>query len=105
MSKLEKEYLFRFHKIFQQLLTLNTRYGHIKDLKVLKTLFRQLLQNEKLAFQGEPLVGLQLMGMLETRALDFNTVLITSVNYEIARPSVTLSNGDDVSIFWPLSGG
>jgi len=31
--------------------------------------------------------------------------LITSVNYEIARPSVTLSNGDDVSIFWPLSGG
>lgn len=80
VSKLEKEYLFRFHKIFQQLLTLNTRYGHIKDLKVLKTLFRQLLQNEKLAFQGEPLVGLQLMGMLETRALDFNTVLITSVN-------------------------
>jgi molybdopterin converting factor small subunit len=31
--------------------------------------------------------------------------LITSVNYEIARPSVTLSDGDDVSIFWPLSGG
>ena len=31
--------------------------------------------------------------------------LITSVNYEIARPSVTLSDGDEVSIFWPLSGG
>jgi len=31
--------------------------------------------------------------------------LITSVNYELARPSVTLSDGDDVSIFWPLSGG
>ena len=31
--------------------------------------------------------------------------LITSVNYEIAKPSVTLSNGDEVSIFWPLSGG
>ncbi len=28
-----------------------------------------------------------------------------SVNYEIVRPSVTLSDGDEVSIFWPLSGG
>jgi molybdopterin converting factor small subunit len=31
--------------------------------------------------------------------------LITSINYEVARPSVTLSDGDEVSIFWPLSGG
>ncbi len=31
--------------------------------------------------------------------------LITSVNYEIARPSASLSDGDEVSIFWPLSGG
>jgi molybdopterin converting factor small subunit len=32
-------------------------------------------------------------------------ILITSVNYEIVRPSVTLSDEDEVSIFWPLSGG
>ena len=76
----EKEYLYRFFTIFQQLETLNSMYNHITDLKTLTLFYNQLLQNEKLSFQGEPLQGLQLMGMLETRALDFETVIITSVN-------------------------
>ena len=76
----EKEYLYCFYTIFQQLETLNTTYNHITDLKTLTLFYNQLLQNEKLSFQGEPLQGLQLMGMLETRALDFETVIITSVN-------------------------
>ncbi|RXP64472.1 PD-(D/E)XK nuclease family protein [Lutibacter sp. HS1-25] len=76
----EKEYLFRFYNVFQQLATLNAKYNHIGDLKTLTLFYNQLLKNEKLSFQGEPLHGLQLMGMLETRALDFETVIITSVN-------------------------
>jgi len=76
----EKEYLFRFYHVFQQLETLNTTYNHIRDLKTLTLFYNQILKNEKLSFQGEPLHGLQLMGMLETRALDFETVIITSVN-------------------------
>ncbi|WP_372745159.1 PD-(D/E)XK nuclease family protein [Lutibacter sp.] len=76
----EKEYLFRFFGIFQQLDTLNAKYNHIKNLKTLSLFYKQLLQNEKLSFKGEPLKGLQLMGMLETRVLDFETVIITSVN-------------------------
>ncbi|WP_299525898.1 PD-(D/E)XK nuclease family protein [uncultured Lutibacter sp.] len=76
----EKEYLYRFYTIFQQLESLNSTYNHIADLKTLTLFYNQLLQNEKLSFQGEPLQGLQLMGMLETRALDFETVIITSVN-------------------------
>lgn len=76
----EKEYLFRFYNVFQQLETLNSKYNHITDLKTLALFYNQILQNEKLSFQGEPLRGLQLMGMLETRALDFDTVVITSVN-------------------------
>ena len=39
-----------------------------------------MIATENLSFQGEPLQGLQLMGMLETRVLDFQTVIITSVN-------------------------
>ena len=76
----EKEYAFRFYKVFQQLETLNRTYNHIKDLKTLVLFYNQILRNEKLSFQGEPLKGLQLMGMLETRALDFDTVIITSLN-------------------------
>ena len=77
---LEKEYLFRFYKIFQQLESLNRQYGFISDFKTLYQFFTQLLKIGKLSFKGEPLEGLQLMGMLETRTLDFENVIITSVN-------------------------
>ena len=80
VAGVEKEYVFRFYKVFQQLETLNKKYHHIKDLKTLVLFYKQILKNEKLSFQGEPLQGLQLMGMLETRALDFETVIITSLN-------------------------
>ncbi len=82
----EKEYLYRFYTIFQQIETLNIKYNHITNLKTLTLFYNQILQNEKLSFQGEPLQGLQLMGMLETRALDFETVIITSVN-EVVLPA------------------
>ena len=77
---LEKEHLFRFFNVFQQLQTLNNEYNFISNLKSLTHFYSQLLKNEKLSFQGEPLNGLQLMGMLETRALDFETIILTSVN-------------------------
>ena len=77
---IEKEYLFRFYQIFQQIETLNTTYNFIEDLKTFNIFYKQLLNNEKLSFQGEPLLGLQLMGMLETRTLDFDNVIITSLN-------------------------
>ncbi|MFZ3273832.1 MAG: PD-(D/E)XK nuclease family protein, partial [Lutibacter sp.] len=80
VNGVEKEYLYRFFTIFQQLKTLNTTYNHIADLKSLTLFYTQILRTEKLSFQGIPLQGLQLMGMLETRALDFETVIVTSVN-------------------------
>ncbi len=77
---IEKEYVYRFFTIFQQLKVLNEKYGHISNSKTLHQFFLQLTNNEKLSFKGEPLEGLQLMGMLETRVIDFETVIITSVN-------------------------
>lgn len=79
-SGIEREYVFRFYQIFQQLIHLNKTYGHLKTITSLQQFFLQLLKNEKLSFQGEPLEGLQLMGMLETRVIDFETLIITSVN-------------------------
>lgn len=76
----EKECLFRFYNLFIQLQNLNGSYKHIKSIKTLKAIYKQLVSTEKLSFQGEPLSGLQLMGMLETRVLDFETVIITSMN-------------------------
>ena len=74
------EHLFRFHGLFNELSALNLKYDHIKDINTLHGVFKELLSSKTLDFQGEPLQGLQLMGMLESRVLDFETVIISSVN-------------------------
>ena len=79
-NQIEKEFLFRFHTIFMQLQNLHNDYHYFQNLKTLHLFFKQLIGSESLSFQGEPLKGLQLMGMLETRVLDFENVIITSVN-------------------------
>lgn len=43
-------------------------------------LFKQLTHGISVAFKGEPLSGLQVMGVLETRAIDFENVIVLSVN-------------------------
>lgn len=80
LNMLEMEYLFRFHTIFQQLSNLNNSYPYIKNIRTLYQVYKQILQYEKLSFKGEPLSGLQIMGTLETRVLDFKNIIITSVN-------------------------
>lgn len=79
-DSLEKEYLFRFYTIFSQLQVFQSSYQYLSDLKTVSQFFKQIINLENLSFQGEPLKGLQLMGMLETRVLDFETVILTSVN-------------------------
>ena len=77
---LSLEYLFRFNTLFNELTRLNSEYNHIKDVSTLHGVYKELLSSETLDFQGEPLQGLQVMGMLESRVLDFETVIISSVN-------------------------
>lgn len=43
----------------------------------------KLLNTHSIPLQGEPLTGLQVMGMLETRALDFDYLIIPSLNERI----------------------
>lgn len=43
----------------------------------------KLLAGEKVSFEGEPLLGLQVMGLLETRAIDFDNVAVLSMNDKI----------------------
>ncbi len=77
---LSLEYLFRFNELFNEVARLNTEYNHIKDISTLYSVYKELLSSETLDFQGEPLQGLQIMGMLESRVLDFETIIISSVN-------------------------
>ncbi|WP_248724462.1 PD-(D/E)XK nuclease family protein [Seonamhaeicola sp. ML3] len=77
---LSLEYLFRFNTLFNELVRLNSEYHHINDISTLFGVYKELLASETLDFQGEPLKGLQIMGMLESRVLDFETIIISGVN-------------------------
>lgn len=77
---LEREYLLRFNAVFQELESLNESYKEVISIEILQKLFHQLVKTEQLSFQGEPLSGLQIMGVLESRVLDFDTLIITGVN-------------------------
>lgn len=74
------EYLYRFYQLFNQLQGVLQQYSFITDLRTHKGLYKELMSSETLDFKGEPLKGLQIMGMLESRNLDFETVIISSVN-------------------------
>lgn len=47
------------------------------------SMVEKLLGGEQVTFEGEPLEGLQVMGLLETRALDFDNLIILSLNDRI----------------------
>ncbi|WP_282030102.1 PD-(D/E)XK nuclease family protein [Winogradskyella eximia] len=77
---LELEYLYRFNTLFNQLSQLDSTYKYLNSITALQSIYQELLSTETLDFKGEPLEGLQIMGMLESRVLDFETVIISSVN-------------------------
>lgn len=74
------EYAYRFYQLFNQLKQLQNTYGFIDTTKTLYHFYLDVLQKDNLDFMGEPLEGLQLMGVLESRNLDFENLIITSVN-------------------------
>tara|TARA_R110002051_G_scaffold4229_5_gene22715 strand:+ start:36131 stop:38851 length:2721 start_codon:yes stop_codon:yes gene_type:complete len=74
------EYLFGFNRAFNKLKTLNDTYAFIADVPTLWRFYLDVLGSETLDLRGDPHKGLQIMGMLESRVLDFENVILTSVN-------------------------
>lgn len=50
------------------------------SLQALSLILTQKINGQSIAFHGEPATGLQVMGMLETRNLDFSNLLVLSAN-------------------------
>lgn len=79
-AKLDLEYVYEYIKILNRLKDLFTDYEHDPDLRAFKSIFSRLVRGTSLSFFGEPLRGAQILGMLETRALDFEHVILLSAN-------------------------
>ena len=51
-----------------------------RPIQQIEQVFRLMMRDARLDFQGEPLEGLQIMGILESRSLEFDYLICTSVN-------------------------
>jgi ATP-dependent helicase/nuclease subunit B len=56
---------------------------HPMDQRLLFSLLREVIHMARTPFEGHPLVGLQVLGLLETRLLSFDTVIVIDVNEDI----------------------
>ena len=79
-DKLTLEFLYQLNLLLNQLSNLLEKYPYISSVKILTSIFKDLISSKTVDFRGKPFSGLQLMGMLESRVLDFKNVILTSVN-------------------------
>ncbi len=75
-----QESLFRMYTLLNRLAGLMDTGDLEIDIQTFTRLLTQLIQSTTIPFHGEPAVGIQVMGVLETRNLDFDHVLILSCN-------------------------
>lgn len=75
-----QESIFRMYTIINRLEQLAASGDMDVDVTTLRRLTKQLITTTTIPFHGEPVVGIQIMGVLETRNLDFNHVLLLSCN-------------------------
>lgn len=66
--------------IIDEISTLSDKFPYIKTVQNVANLFEELIANQTLDFKGDAYDGLQIMGVLESRVLDFEHVIMTSVN-------------------------
>ena len=91
-NNLELEYLQIILKNFNRLKDILSRYPHFNDIQSFRQLYTQVVGNATAPFIGEPLKGLQIMGVLETRTLDFEHVILVNVNEGVLPSGKTINS-------------
>lgn len=79
-NPVELAVLYKLYAIFSKINTLNDSFLYLKSIKTIHSLFSELAASTTLDFKGDAYKGLQIMGILETRVLDFENVIMTSIN-------------------------
>lgn len=87
LGAIEKEFIYTLYTSITRLRDLLPQVNTDTYIRILE----QIINSTTIPFRGEPLSGLQVMGVLETRALDFENVIICSMN-EGVFPGKSFSN-------------
>lgn len=79
-NQLYRESLFKSYTMVNRLLNL-IENGELQiRIDTLKRLLSRILNAANIPFHGEPAIGMQVMGVLETRNLDFRNLIMLSLN-------------------------
>lgn len=82
-SDIERLQIDRYRQALMQLLLCVQTHGVEMHFSSVFRMVDRLVAGERITFEGEPLEGLQIMGLLETRALDFEKLIILSMNDKV----------------------
>lgn len=96
-SDLYKESLFKVYNILVSFQNDICSRETTMSVGLTAQLLMKVIQQESVAFHGEPIEGLQVMGFLETRGLDFSHICLLSASNKQLPPSA------EISSFIPLS--
>nr|MCU0391765.1 PD-(D/E)XK nuclease family protein [Thermoflexibacter sp.] len=77
---LENEYLLQFYTLLNRISDILGDKKNDLTIRTFKQFLYENIRNAAVPFTGEPLSPVQMMGMLESRTLDFETVIIPSCN-------------------------
>ncbi|HOU73114.1 MAG TPA: PD-(D/E)XK nuclease family protein [Tenuifilum sp.] len=78
--KFEVEYLLTINRALKRLGLVISEINEEYSNKTFRSYLTKALAEQRVSFIGEPLSGIQIMGFLETRNLDFKNLVILSVN-------------------------
>ena len=91
-SPYEAEILESYRGTIDKILKLADKYNIEMNDRTFFSMLRKMLALTKVQFKGDPVEGLQILGMQDTRCLDFDNLIILSLNERILpRKSVTSS--------------
>lgn len=82
-KSIDIKFLARYIQLLHQLKKLVTTYQIKMHERTFFHLMERAINSEAINFIGEPLSGLQIMGVLETRCLDFENLILLSMNERI----------------------
>ncbi|MCP4157770.1 MAG: hypothetical protein GY757_59220, partial [bacterium] len=80
ITSVDYEYIYHFYTLLSRLKESLQDTHLVLNINTFRQLFTDIVMSSHIPFTGEPLEGLQILGMLETQTLDFDNIYILSVN-------------------------